>query len=94
MHLASVTFAFTMPRPEKSWRGMFDIRRAAQERATIQGITDIAISRIDARWHSSQGGVDRWHPPHFLHKGRLNRKSALIPPGHIAVLVEGLAQKE
>lgn len=94
MHLSAVTFAFTMPRPEKSWRGMFDVQRAALERAAIQGIRNIAFSRIDARWHPNHDGVEHWHPPHFLHRSRLNKKSPLIPKGHIAVLVEGFAEKE
>jgi hypothetical protein len=81
-----------MPRPVQSWPGLFDVVREAKARATLQGITDIAIRRIDARWHRNQDTVDRWRPPHFLHRG--HTKSALIPRGHIAVLVEGWAEKE
>lgn len=94
MHTQAVTFAFTMPRPEKSWRGIFDVRREAVERAAILGVTDIAIRRIDARWHSADGGVDRWRPPNFMHSGGTLKTKPLVPPGHIAVLVEGVAEKE
>lgn len=84
-----------MRRPQNSWRGLFDVRREAVERATILGVKDITISRIGARWDFSTAGVERWRPPNFLHySGARVKKDPLVPVGHIAVLVEGLAEVE
>lgn len=92
MHTQAVTFAFTMPRPHKSWGGLFDVYREAIERAAIHGMANVAIRRIDARWRAGEDQVDRWHPPNFANKG--GKSKPLVPVGHIAVLVEGMAEKE
>ena len=93
MHQAEVTFAFTVPRAVPSGSGLFDVQRDAKARAVLQGITDIAIRRIGVRWYNTGNGVERWRPPHFAYPSK-KTKNPLVPRGHIAILVEGLAEKE
>lgn len=93
MHQQMVTFAFVMPRPVPSWSGLFDVRREAESRAKLLGITDIAFKRIGVRWYNTGNGVERWRPPHFAYPSK-KTKNPLVPRGHIAILVEGLAEKE
>ena len=92
MHTQAVTFAFTVPRP----RGLADLRyigRDAATRAKAMGIRNISISAIPSGGGGQSGlpysGFRVWTA-----QGRIVAKERPYPAGHIAVLVEGFAEKE
>lgn len=79
------------------------IGEAAEARALKQGISAPRISRLDwgGGFHKRYQGYRYWTSRGYLdaHLGRhaaakLAPKGSSVPRGHIAVLVEGLAEKE
>lgn len=92
MHLQAVTFAFTAERP-LTWASVCWLGHDAKERALLQGIVKASVKRLDAGggFHEQQTGLRKWWGASGRHRKAIRNP---IPKGHIAVLVEGFAEKE
>ena len=90
MHAQLVTFAFTAPRPS-TWGAICWLCHEAKERALGLGIVKATVSRLDwgSAWQEPYEGFRYWNS-----RGKTVKRENPIPKGHIAILVEGFAEKE
>ena len=72
--------------------------REAEGNDQAKGWRDVRVSRLCPNTGRANKEDDGWHSPAFLRNGgrgatKLKHQPA-VPAGHIAVLVEGLCEKE